>query len=109
MLGAGLALLLLRASSAPHLLYLPCRFFFYRSVPDGVPTVQDRQGVRHRRRPPHDYFGDNVGSDACKVALDCCCYPCMAWHQNVFLQEMRAFGHAEEAGDIVVTREPGGV
>ena len=56
-----------------------------------------------------DYFGDHVGSDACKLALDCCCYPCAAWHQNVFLQEMRAFGHAEEAGDIVVTREPGGV
>jgi hypothetical protein len=56
-----------------------------------------------------DYFGDHIGSDACKLALDCCCYPFTAWHQNVFLQEMRAFGHAEEAGDIVVTREPGGV
>ena len=56
-----------------------------------------------------DYFGDHVGSDACKLALDCVCYPCAAWHQNVFLQEMRSFGHAEEAGDIVVTREPGGV
>ena len=56
-----------------------------------------------------DYFGDHVGSDACKLALDCVCYPCAAWHQNVFLQEMRSFGHAVEAGAIVVTREPGGV
>ena len=56
-----------------------------------------------------DYFGDHVGSDACKLALDCVCYPCSAWHQNVFLQEMRSFGHAVEAGDVVVTREPGGV
>jgi hypothetical protein len=72
-------------------------------------TFDCRNSAKRFRKHLDDYFGDHVGSDACKLALDCVCYPCSAWHQNVFLQEMRSFGHAEEAGDIVVTREPGGV
>jgi hypothetical protein len=55
-----------------------------------------------------EWIGDGQAAQAGKLGLDCLCYCCAAWHQNIFLREMLTFGEAEAAGAIV-TREPGGV